>query len=60
MKISSTTANVVHILSVLLQVLNLVSGIVPPKYQPYVGAAIAAGQYYMGHLQHNSVPPSAQ
>jgi hypothetical protein len=59
MTIKLSTANVLHALMVLLQVLNLVSGAVPPKYQPFVAAGIAGIQMLIGKLQHNSMPPVA-
>lgn len=55
MKLS--TANIIHALAVAGQVLNSVSGIVPPKYQPIIAGLLAAGQLIVGKLQQNTPVP---
>jgi len=54
MTIKLSAANFVHALSLLGQVLNTVSGIVPVKYQPFVAAALAGIQLLTGKLQQNT------
>lgn len=43
---------IAQVLATLLQVLNMVSGMVPPKYQPWVMFAIAVVQAGMGLYNH--------
>jgi hypothetical protein len=58
--IKLSAANFVHALSVIGQVLNTVSGVVPIKYQPFVAAALAGIQLLVGKLQQNTpVAPAA-
>lgn len=57
MTIKVSTASWLHILAIVGQVLNGISGLVPQKYQVFVSAALAAIQMVVGKLQHNSPPP---
>lgn len=57
MNIKVSTATLLHALLIAGQVLNLVSGVVPQKYQVFVSAGLAAIQMAVGRLQHNSPPP---
>lgn len=57
--IKVSTATWIHVLLVLAQILNLISGQVPEKYQVFVAAGLALIQLVVGKLQHNSPPPSA-
>jgi hypothetical protein len=60
MQIKVTTANVLHTLMILGQVLNFASGAVPTKWQPVVAGVLALVQMGIGRLQHQSPPPVKQ
>jgi hypothetical protein len=49
---TSKTHIIAQVLAMLLQVLNMASGVVPPKYQPYVMFGIAVVQAGMGLYNH--------
>ena len=52
--IQSHKADIAHILLITGQALNLASGQIPAKYQPFVAAALAAIQMIVGKLQQNT------
>jgi hypothetical protein len=58
MTIKLSSANILHALAILGQVLNSVGGIVPAKYQPFVAAALAGIQLLTGKLQQNTPVPA--
>jgi hypothetical protein len=53
---TSATHWVAQVLAMLLQILNMASGIVPAKYQPWVAFAIAVVQAGMGLYNHYFTP----
>lgn len=59
MTIKLSHANILHALMVAGQVLNLVSGAVPQKYQVFVAAALAGIQLLVGKLQQNTPVPAS-
>jgi hypothetical protein len=58
MNIKIGTATLLHVLAVAGQVLNLVSGVVPVKWQPVAAGVLALIQMGVGKLQHASPPPA--
>jgi hypothetical protein len=52
---NKTSHSIAQGVGILLQVLNLVAGVVPPKYQPLTAALIAAVQAGVALYNHSDV-----